>query len=379
MTAILLCLALCGAPQGEIAFVGGTNQLDQCVCVLDVASGEVRRVGMGKRDDAPRWSPDGQWLAFETQSPDGLGINIVRADGMMGRALQHQCEWNFRPRWSPDGKKLTYVRDMQMSTGKQIVVYDLETDQEDGWGKQVILSMGEEAGSEEGGPKLVGWLQAVWLHEATLLKALAPEDAQAKGGLDLERLEKEALESGALLAIGLLGSTHQYTTEPFLVTRNMAVPILGLAMEDSARYAEWAMEPNRKSSRIAFESNDGGDREIFVLGKRGVVDVTNHRAADWNPVWAYDGKWLAFESFRGGRRGVYRVFSETARVFPVATSRDYDCWSPSWSKDGEWIAFVSNQTGMGQIYLKEIDSGKVRQMTRGETYAYAPMWRPEAK
>ena len=111
------------------------------------------------------------------------------------------------------------------------------------------------------------------------------------------------------------------------------------------QYAEWHVEPSPDGSGVAFESNDGGDREIFVLTKKGTADVSNHRAADWAPVWSPKGEWLAFESFRDGRRGIYRVFPQTARVLPVAVSNDADNWWPTWSPNGEWLVFVSNRTG----------------------------------
>ena len=42
-----------------------------------------------------------------------------------------------------------------------------------------------------------------------------------------------------------------------------AVPMLPLLVKDSARYVEWCIEPDGEGRQIAYESNDGGDREIF--------------------------------------------------------------------------------------------------------------------
>jgi TolB protein len=166
--------------------------------------------------------------------------------------------------------------------------------------------------------------------------------------------------------------------EPALVTASEALPLLYLAKVPSERSAEWNLQPDIKGRQIAFESDMGGDREIYVLGKRGVVNVTNHPAADWTPRWSPDGKYLAFESFRNGRRGVYLSLVETARITPVAVSESWDCWSPDWSPDGKWIAFVSNREGKPSIHVCQPEDGD-SELVPTASWALAPAWRPKGK
>ena len=149
-----------------------------------------------------------------------------------------------------------------------------------------------------------------------------------------------------------------------------------MGAEDSSRYEEWNVTPNIKADRIAFESNDGGDREIYIIGKKGLTNITNHRAADWNPVWSPRSRLIAFESFRGGRRGIYRVFPETARVEEVAANAAYDCWAPTWSPDEEQIAYVSDQSGDPEIYICSAGGGNARPLTAHPGIDYAPAWQP---
>ncbi|MBI4560004.1 MAG: PD40 domain-containing protein [Candidatus Hydrogenedentes bacterium] len=351
MILVSACLVFVAASEnvaGRIAFLSGTEQPDHRVCLLDAATGDVTPIGPGRRDGAPCWSPDGSRLAFESDAPGGRGIYVVRADGAEGRLLTHTHDWNARPRWSADSTKIAYSGGDGLD--QHIIVYDLAQERETVWG----------------GPD-VKLVRPVWTWTESLVAArLIPAT--------------ENLSSEVLIAIALTGSPGKMSTDICAVTPDRIYPLPTQTPPAPKDYVEWAAEPHPKGTAISYESNDGGDREIFVLSaKKGAFDVSNHRAADWNPIWAPDGKWLAFESFRDGRRGVYRVFPDTLRVYPVAVAKDSDNWHPTYSPDGDWLAFVSNRTGDPEIYVADIKGEAVRQLTNHPGHDYAPAWQPKAK
>jgi len=373
---VLGVVALGADLSGQIAYVSGTEQEDQCVCVLDLASGEVARVGPGSRDGPPVWSPDGQWLAFETQRGGGMGVCLARADGSAKVHVPHRFEWNRYPRWSPaesegasgGGLRVAYAANDWREFVPRIMVYDLESGEESQWGGEAK-----------------SLTRPVWMPNMKLLEALQAGQRLLWGGAEEDLQGQEWLEGeSALVAVFLKTEPAGYTTDVFVLTRDHAAALPEFALPSKGRYAEWAVEPAPDGERVAFESNDGGDREIFVLTKKGAADVSNHRAADWNPVWSPDSEWLAFESFRDGRRGLYRVFPDTARVVPVAVTPEADNWWPTWSPDGRAIAFVSNRTGDTELFVADLTEkgeggAKTRRITEHPGLDYAPAWRPEVR
>lgn len=55
---------------------------------------------------SPKWSPDGQWIAFSL--PKGEGIGLVRPDGSGLRKLSGEAGSGYRFAWSPDSSRIAY-------------------------------------------------------------------------------------------------------------------------------------------------------------------------------------------------------------------------------------------------------------------------------
>lgn len=87
------------------------------VVVTDLSTGESRDL-MAHLDHAaaesPRWSPDGQWIAFAS---NGIGpalggpneIYVMKADGSAPANLSQHAAEDFDPRWTPDGQHLVFA------------------------------------------------------------------------------------------------------------------------------------------------------------------------------------------------------------------------------------------------------------------------------
>lgn len=90
---------------------------------LDVATGQVGQLTTGAdwRDESPRWSPDGRWVAFtsnrahygpgaESGAPD-LDVYVMRADGSQVRRVTTDPGNDHDPSWMPDGQSIVFSSD----------------------------------------------------------------------------------------------------------------------------------------------------------------------------------------------------------------------------------------------------------------------------
>ncbi|MBA3869809.1 MAG: S9 family peptidase [Anaerolineae bacterium] len=119
------------SPDGKtIAFVlGKANKADQnkpiekSIYLMDVATRAQRPLaeGVSVTNDMPRWSPDGQKLAFLSNRADSSEMQLYCADLQTGnmQALTDLRGVVDAPQWLPDGRGITFLYDGNLDKDKQ--------------------------------------------------------------------------------------------------------------------------------------------------------------------------------------------------------------------------------------------------------------------
>ena len=60
--------------------------------------------------DNPSWSPDGQWIAYDSYRSRAYQIFVVSTDGSgLTRRLTHRRPHNWKPAWPPSGDTIAYA------------------------------------------------------------------------------------------------------------------------------------------------------------------------------------------------------------------------------------------------------------------------------
>ncbi len=125
------------------------------------------------------------------------------------------------------------------------------------------------------------------------------------------------------------------------------------------------------TAKIVFTSNREGNSEIYIMNPDGSeqVNLTQHRAADYDPVWSPTGEQILFVSDRHGMRDLYLMNADgtnVRKVFQKLVGREH----PTWAPDGEQFAY--HRFNKLAIYIASSDGKNEEKLTKGLWPAWAP-------
>jgi len=148
--------------------------------------------------------------------------------------------------------------------------------------------------------------------------------------------------------------------------RRIAIPLNGLTTP--------AWSPDGK--QLVFTGYDGGLSDLFIVNADGsdLRRLTNDKYADLDPAWSPDGKTIAFTTDRGGETdfGTLKFGNMRIGLYHLADGRiellkhmdQGKNINPVWAPDGRSLAFVSDRsTGISNIFLYDFADGNVYQLT----------------
>jgi len=123
-----------------------------------------------------------------------------------------------------------------------------------------------------------------------------------------------------------------------------------------------------------FSGSKGGITDLYVVDRNGknLRRLTNDRHGDLQPQWSPDGSTIAFASDRGPQTtfdelkfsrwqvSLYDVESGRVSVVPNQSGQNLN---PMWAPDGRSIAFVSDRTGIPNIFIYDLEKKDHFQIT----------------
>ncbi len=147
--------------------------------------------------------------------------------------------------------------------------------------------------------------------------------------------------------------------------RRIRVPLNGLTTPS------WS--PDGK--QLVFTGYDGGLSDLFVVNADGtnLHRLTNDKYADLEPSWSPDGKTIAFvtdrssatdfEALKFGSLRIALLHLDNGSIDILRNMDQGKNINPVWAPDGRSLAFVSDRNGISNIFLYELSDGKIYQLT----------------
>jgi len=175
----------------------------------------------------------------------------------------------------------------------------------------------------------------------------------------------------------------------YLAYRNHSPDRLGLSMAQpdgsfAARittYSEdgWpTWEPG--NGRVAFASTREADRKwrIYVAEGWHVGQEARSIAYGKSPAWGPDGT-IAYRGCdqSGSNCGIYLIRADGTFVARVTDNPDDDM--PAWSPDGKMMAFASPRSDSWSIWVKDLETDRLRMLTDDQGHDASPVWSPDGQ
>jgi len=138
--------------------------------------------------------------------------------------------------------------------------------------------------------------------------------------------------------------------------------------------------------QVIFVSDRTGIMQLWLMSSDGSnqIQVTSMNEGACQPTWSSDGMKVAFISPCRRKEGTYpgaKIFvvdlatnsEPTPLPVPPSPAGDFD---PAWSPDGKKIAFTSLRTGRPHIFVFNLDTSELQELSATRYFDRQPTWSP---
>ena len=273
------------------------------------------------------WSPDGKFLAY-IDGGETLKLFLLSLATLERTQIETNCGHAATPTFSPRGTFLAWgCEDTEFRSS--VMLLRLKDRRQ-----TTLLSRPDEilglAWSSDERRIAFSSQSALW--ETSLAR---PDDLEklpiGQGATDLA-----ARNSGPGLAYVGGSSNINIWRLDLLASPKQARKLVASSAEQASP------DISADGSKIAFESTESGEREIWVIDADGsnARQLTDFRSPmTGTPRWSPDGKLIVFDSRVSGEANIYIVDPNGGVPHKLSIDRR-EIDTPSWSKDGAWIYFI---------------------------------------
>jgi eukaryotic-like serine/threonine-protein kinase len=370
------------SPDGDqLAFIwNGEKRGDYDIYLKMIGSSEIRRLTTDPAPDiAPRWSPDGRWIAHLRLGPDGVGrVQLISPVTGAGRKLS-----DFPVRgwysWSPDGRWLAVTPDRSAKGAdttppESASFYLLPVD----GGEPKPLRIPQASGNIESPSFSPDGRRLAYISPLTAANNIAVVD-----------LGPDYIPTGPPRIVTprpVWAMDHPVWTRDgksllyadWGITRLWRVAITGDRAPEPIEIAglgAWQPAVAAKRDRLVFAKQQGSTDIYRFQAGRPVEPVLTSSFAEGQPELSPDGRRVVFMSARSGEMELW--IAEADGSNPTQLTHAQGPWqgSPCWSPDGWRIAFDrQTEDGHWDVWTIDADGGSPRRLTKDPRNENVPEW-----
>ena len=315
------------SPDGQVvAFTVATasladNRNVSKISVVSAVGGEVRPLTLGPGSDrAPRWSPDGRWVAYISTRDGTPEIWRISAQGGDPTKLTTMPTGVSAFIWARDGRTIYAVADTKWPATQEIDRRNGEYPTD----ARIWTSLFARHWNE--------WRAGLRQH---LFRVSVP-DGHA---VDITAIDRDV----PTLALG---------------GRDLAISTLG---------TELATVYHADSSAATSTNND-----VFVMGPDGSgrQPITTNPANDHSPAYSPDGRYIAYlasevPGFESDRQQIVLYERATGRRLPVTAGWKLSVGAMAWMPNSRSIVAEVEERGEGVLYSVDVPSGRTVRLLAG--------------
>jgi tricorn protease len=375
------------------------------IWVANENGSDIRRLTVNRaRDQYPRFSPDGQWIAFSSNREGNYDVYVVAVAGGEPRQLTYNSANDDVVGWSPDGKRVIFSS-VRGNGAFPTVATLWEVPADGGIERPLNTDWGAFASYSPDGAKLAFQRHpSVWSrkhYRGSYAADLWVEDLAAK---KFTKLGDDAYHGNMLWPLyGSNGEIYFVSNELPNEPVKPGSPEVMKSVNNIWKISDKGGKPVQVTKHtdgnlfypsisadgkvIVYEDDFGIWKLDTATGKSSEIrlDIKSDFTENKTVLTTIANEGEGFSLSPSNKRAAIVVHGE---IFTIATDHGQmqrvteTPWkehSPHWSPDGKWIAFVSDRTGREEIYISDELGKTVKKLTDADSDKVAIVWAQDAK